>query len=186
MRTSQGSSQASTTSRLAAQSRCQRSVLVCPVTPTYRALPQLSSGAPGVICGCYRPHRPGSSSTRSLLGAAPQLSGPISGGGKNVRSTAVRIYQLTLYLDQGHQGLGSSNESTRDTLSLVHRRLSTRSPFSVTCSASTEDCRRPLRAQRLDTDPDKGVWVLTQTLPDHLGVEISTASATGWIKVPQR
>ena len=34
--------------------------------------------------------------------------------------------------------------------------------------------------------PDKGVWVTTQTLPDHLGVEISTASATGWIKVPQR
>jgi hypothetical protein len=34
--------------------------------------------------------------------------------------------------------------------------------------------------------PDKGVWVPTQTLPDHLGVEISTASATGWIKVPQR
>jgi hypothetical protein len=27
--------------------------------------------------------------------------------------------------------------------------------------------------------PDKGVWVPTQTLPDHLGVEISTASATG-------
>ena len=34
--------------------------------------------------------------------------------------------------------------------------------------------------------PDKGVWVPTQTIPDHLGVEISTASATGWIKVPQR
>ena len=34
--------------------------------------------------------------------------------------------------------------------------------------------------------PDKGVWVPTQTLPDHLGVEISTASATGWIKVPHR
>ena len=34
--------------------------------------------------------------------------------------------------------------------------------------------------------PDKGVWVPTQTLPDHLGVEISTASATVWIKVPHR
>ncbi len=34
--------------------------------------------------------------------------------------------------------------------------------------------------------PDKGVWVPTQTLPDHLRVEISTASATGWIKVPHR
>ncbi len=33
---------------------------------------------------------------------------------------------------------------------------------------------------------DKGVWVLTQTLPDHLGVEISTASAIGWIKFPHR
>jgi hypothetical protein len=28
--------------------------------------------------------------------------------------------------------------------------------------------------------------VPTQTLPDHLAVEISTASATGWIKVPHR
>jgi hypothetical protein len=34
--------------------------------------------------------------------------------------------------------------------------------------------------------PDKGVWMPTQTLPDHLGVEISTPSATGWIKVPKR
>jgi hypothetical protein len=34
--------------------------------------------------------------------------------------------------------------------------------------------------------PDKGVWVPTQTLPDHLGVEISTVSDTGWIKVPHR
>jgi hypothetical protein len=33
--------------------------------------------------------------------------------------------------------------------------------------------------------PDEGVWVSTQTLPDHLGVEISTVSDTGWIKVPQ-
>jgi hypothetical protein len=38
----------------------------------------------------------------------------------------------------------------------------------------------------LTRTPDKGVWVPTQTLPDHLGVEISTASATGWIKVPHR
>jgi hypothetical protein len=121
IRASQGSSQATTTPRLATQSRCQCSVLACPVTPSYRALPQFSPDAPGVICECFRPHRPGTSSTRGLLGVAPRLHGTISGGGKNVCSIAVRIHQHTLYLDQGHQGLGSSHESTRDTLSLVHR-----------------------------------------------------------------
>jgi hypothetical protein len=38
MRASQGSSQASTTPRLFAQSRCQRRVLTCPVTPSVSAL----------------------------------------------------------------------------------------------------------------------------------------------------
>ena len=150
IRASQGSSQAFTTPRLATQSRRQRSVLACPVTPSYSALPQLSPGAPGVICECFRPHRPGASSTRGLLGVAPRLCGPISSGGKNVCSIAVRIHQRTLYLDQGHQGFGSGHESTRDTLSLVHRRLSTRSTLPATnptCSARTEDCRRSLRAQ---------------------------------------
>ena len=46
IRAGQGSSQASATPRLVAQSRCHRSVVSCPVTPSYRALPQLSSGAP--------------------------------------------------------------------------------------------------------------------------------------------
>jgi hypothetical protein len=40
IRASQGSSQASATLRLVAQSRCQRSVLACPVTPIYSTLPQ--------------------------------------------------------------------------------------------------------------------------------------------------
>ncbi len=141
-----GSSQAFTTPRLATQSRRQCSVLTCPVTPSYSVLPQLSPGAPGVMCECFRPHRPGAPSTRGLLGVAPRLRGPISGGGKNVCSIAVRIHQHTLYLDQGHQGLGSSHESTRDTLSLVHRRLSTRSTLPATCSARTEDGRRSLRS----------------------------------------
>lgn len=34
--------------------------------------------------------------------------------------------------------------------------------------------------------PDKGVWVPTQVLPDHLGFEISTASTRGHLKVPAR
>ena len=38
----------------------------------------------------------------------------------------------------------------------------------------------------LQRAPDKGVWVPTQTLPDHLGFEISTASRQGHLKVPQR
>jgi hypothetical protein len=100
-----------------------------------------------------RPHRPGTSSTRGLLGVAPRLRGPISSGGKNVCIIVVRIHQRTLYLDQGHQGLGSGHESTRDTLSLVHRRLSTRSTLPATCYARTEGCRRSLRAQWSYTDP---------------------------------
>jgi hypothetical protein len=123
------------------------------MTPSYSVLPQLSPGASGVICECFRPHRPGGSSTRVLLGVAPRLRGSISGGGKNVCSIAVRIHQRTLYLDQGHQGLGSRHESTRDTLSLVHRRLSTRSTLPATCYVLTEDCRRSLRAQWTYTGP---------------------------------
>ena len=38
----------------------------------------------------------------------------------------------------------------------------------------------------LQRAPDKGVWVPTQTLPDHLGFEISTASRQGHLRVPQR
>ena len=34
---------------------------------------------------------------------------------------------------------------------MVHRRLSTHSPFSAACSVSVEDCRRPLRVQWFDT-----------------------------------
>jgi hypothetical protein len=109
--------------------------------------------APDVICECFRSHRPGTSSTRGLLGVAPRLRGTISGGGKNVCIIAVRIHQHTLYLDQGHQGLGSKHESTWDTLSLVHRRLSTRSTLPATCYARTEDCRRSLRTQWSYTGP---------------------------------
>jgi hypothetical protein len=119
IRASQGSSQASTTPRLTAQSRCQRSVLACSVTPSYSALPQLSSGAFSVIRERFRSHRPGTPSTRGLLGVAPRLPGSISGGGKNVCSTVVRIHQRTIYLDQGRQGLDSSYESTRDTLFIL-------------------------------------------------------------------
>ena len=186
IRAGQGSSQTSATPRLVAQSRCQRSVLTCPVTPSYSALPQLPPGAPGVIRGCCRPHRPGSSSARSLLGAAPRLSGPISSGGENVRNAAVRIHQLTLYLDQGHQGLGSSNESEWDTLSLAHRRLSARLPSRPLALLARKTVEDLFVRSGLTRAPDKGVWVPTQTLPDHLGVEITTASATGWIKVPHR
>ncbi len=187
IRASQGSSQASTIPRLVAQSRCQCSVLACPVTPSYCALPQLSSGPFSVIRERFWPHRPGTSSTRDLLGVAPRLPGSISGGGKNVCNTAVWIHQHTIYVDQGRQGLGSSYESTRDTLSLVHRRLSTRSTLPRSLALLARKTVEDLFVHSdLTRAPDKGVWVPTQTLPDHLGVEISTTSATGWTKVPQR
>ena len=38
----------------------------------------------------------------------------------------------------------------------------------------------------LQRAPDKGVWVPTQTLPDHLGFEISTAPRQGHLRVPAR
>ena len=139
------------------------------VTPSYRALPQLSSGAPGVIREFFRPHRPGAPSTRSLLGVAPRLRGSISSGGKNVCITAVRLHQRALYLDQGHQGLGSSDESTRDSLSLVYRRLSTRSALPATSFARTEDCRRPLRAQ----------WPLTGSRQRCLGAHSNSPRSPG-------
>lgn len=38
----------------------------------------------------------------------------------------------------------------------------------------------------LSKAPDKGVWIPTQCLPDHLGFEISTAGPHGSLKVPVR
>jgi hypothetical protein len=70
--------------------------------------------------------------------------------------TAVRIHQRTIYLDQGRQGLGSSYERTWDTLSSVHRRLSTRSTLPATCFSRTEDCRRSFRAQLPHTGSRQG------------------------------
>jgi hypothetical protein len=156
IRASQGSSQTSTTPRLAVQSRCQSNVLTCPVTPSYSVLPQLSSGAPRVIREHFRPHRPGVSSTWDLLVVVPRLRGPISSGGKNVCNTAVRIHQLAFYLDQSDKGIDSSYASTRDSLSLVHRRLSVRSALPTTCFTRTEDCRRSLRAQWPHTGSRQG------------------------------
>jgi hypothetical protein len=156
IRASQGFSQASTTPPLVSQSQRQDSVLTCPVTPSYNTLSHQSSDASGVIRERFRSHRLGVSSTRDLPGVAPRLHGPISGCGKNVYITVVRIHHHTLYLDQGYQGLGSTYESTRDTLSLVHRRLSTRSTLPVTCFALTEDCRRSFRVQWSHTGSRQG------------------------------
>jgi hypothetical protein len=91
------------------------------------------------------------------------------GGGKNVCNIVVGIHQRTLYLDQGHQGLDSSHESTRDTLSLVHRRLSTRSTLPATSYARAEDCRRFLRAQ----------WPYTDTRQRCMGVHSDSPRSPG-------
>ena len=42
------------------------------------------------------------------------------------------------------------------------------------------------RRSGLTRAPDKGVWVPTQCLPDHLGFSISTAGPHGCIRVPER
>jgi hypothetical protein len=151
IRASQGSSQASVTPRLVGQSRCQRRVLSCPVTPSYNALPQVSSGAPGVIRGCFRrtvqvPLQPG-----AYWALPPQA----------MRARGIRCLW---FIDDCLLDLPSR-------------------PLALLARKTVEDL---FVRSGLTRTPDKGVWVPTQTLPDHLGVEISTTSATGWIKVPNR
>ena len=75
--------------------------------------------------------------------------------------------------------------------------------LGVRCLFFVDDalCALPSRAEALRTRalieemfarsglqraPDKGVWEPTQTLPDHLGFEISTATRQGHLRVPPR
>jgi hypothetical protein len=160
------------------RSRRHHRLLTCPVTPSYSVLPQLSSDASGVIRERFRPHRPGASSTRGLLGVTPRLRGTISGSGKNVCNTVVRIHQPPFI---------------SKVIKVLSRAMRTR---GIRCLWFIDDCLLALPSRSLafltrktvedlfvcsglTRAPDKGSWVTTQTLPDHLGVDISTVSANG-------
>jgi hypothetical protein len=139
---------------------CKKQTCRYEQAPIYGVLPQISSGAPGVIRGCCRPH------TALPFGYGYTNSPFVWTKVIKVLAQAMRARGIRClwFIDDCLLALPSRS------LALLGRK-------------TVEDL---FVRSGLTRAPDKGVWVPTQTLPDHLGVEISTASAIGWIKVPHR